>query len=89
MSIYIKDMKMPKVPGVYSLDLYVDEICQIQNLDGRTFEAIELSPRWRMMNWHIWHNTRGFADEYFIVKKYKVYWKIPQWLGRLLKKESE
>ena len=44
MSIMIKGKKMPKVPGVYSLDLYVEEICQIQNLDGGTFEAIEIPP---------------------------------------------
>ena len=37
------------------------------------------------MSWHVWHNTNGIADEYFIVKEYKVLWKIPRWLGRLLK----
>ena len=41
------------------------------------------------MGWHIWHNTRGLADEYFIVKGYRVYWKIPHWFGRLLRKEGE
>ena len=50
MSILIKGMKIPKAPGVYSLDLYVDEICQIQNLDGRTFEAIELPPHGRCID---------------------------------------
>ena len=41
------------------------------------------------MGWHIWHNTRGIADEYFIVKGDRVYWQIPRWLGRLIKKEAE
>lgn len=41
------------------------------------------------MGWYIWHNTRGIADEYFISKEYRVYWKIPRWLGQLLKKETE
>lgn len=40
------------------------------------------------MCWRIWHNTRGIADEYFIVNGNKVYWRIPRWLGRLMKKEN-
>ena len=49
MGVYI-NMEMPKVPGVYSLDLYVDEICQIQNLVGETFEAIEIPQHGRLID---------------------------------------
>lgn len=50
MSVLIKGMEMPKVPGVYSLDLYVEEICQVQNLDGAAFEAIEIPPHGRLID---------------------------------------
>lgn len=50
MSVIIKDLEMPKEPGVYCLDLYVDEICQVQNLEGATFEAIEIPPHGRLID---------------------------------------
>lgn len=51
MSILITGMEMPKELGVYSLDLYVDEVCQIQRLDGSTFEAVEIStPHGRLID---------------------------------------
>jgi len=50
MSILIKGMEMPKVSGVYSLDLYVEETCQVQNLDGAAFEAIEVPSHGRLID---------------------------------------
>lgn len=42
------------------------------------------------MSWHIWHNTNGQADQYFICRGYRVYWQIPHWLGRwILRKEKK
>lgn len=39
-----------------------------------------------MKKYHIWHNTRGIADEYFIVRNKDdiVILQLPRWLGRLI-----
>ncbi len=43
-----------------------------------------------MKNYYIWHNTRGITDEYWIIDKETsmVSFKIPRWLGRLLKRKE-
>jgi len=33
---------------------------------------------------HLWHNTQGDADQYFVRKGEKILFRIPKWLGRLL-----
>ena len=33
---------------------------------------------------YIWNNTRGLADQYFLVHKEKVLFQIPNVIGRLL-----
>lgn len=40
------------------------------------------------MKYYIWHNTRGIADEYFVVRKKDdiVLFGIPKILGRLIYK---
>ena len=38
---------------------------------------------------HIWHNTRGNADEYFICKGNKVLFRIPKWVGRWFEKKDK
>lgn len=42
------------------------------------------------MNYHIWHNTRGKADQYFVVRNMDniVLFSIPKWLGRKMKGEN-
>jgi hypothetical protein len=49
-----------------------------------------------MKRYHIWHNTRGQADEYFIVNNethevvpqwFNCIWSIPRFIGRLICKD--
>ncbi len=37
-----------------------------------------------MWKFSVWHNTRGIADQYYLVKGEKVLFQIPKWLGILL-----
>lgn len=33
---------------------------------------------------YIWHNARGYADQYFVCRNGKVLFQIPNFLGRIL-----
>ena len=33
---------------------------------------------------NIWHNTRGKADQYFVVIGDRVLFQIPKWLGKVI-----
>lgn len=49
-----------------------------------------------MKKYYIWHNTKGLADEYFLVNKetgeivpqwLDCIWRIPKFIGRILCKD--